>query len=450
MEAAVREKAFELAYEVAAAAALAAALPALPWLWYRGYTDGLSQRLGAVAPPPGGFAERPLWLHAASVGETLAALPLVEALRGRHPQVPWVVSNTTVTGRAVAQREIAPAVSTLLPVDALRIVDRALARLRPRALIVVEGEIWPGLLRAADRAGAAIVVVSAQLSERSLRRSLWARPLFAAALRRVDALCAQSEEDARRLRRLGAAAERLHVTGNLKAGRAAVGAAALPIALGERPVLVAASTQPGEEELVLAAAERLWVDRPEMLLVLAPRRPQRFDEVAAILRRRGVPAQRRSAGDAAVREESRVLLLDTLGELAAFYGAARAVFVGGTIAPLGGHNVLEPAAAGVAVSFGPSLDNVGAAAAALRAAAAGVEVADAEALAGHWAEMLARPERAHEAGRRARQVAAELAGAVDATLRVIEPLLALPGEPLLALPGAGRRRGAAAAARIEP
>lgn len=425
----VSESAAAIAYEVAGATALVAALPVLPWLWYRGHTEGLTERLGGVPAPAGGFSQPPLWLHAASVGETLAALPLVEALRRRHPEMPWVVSNTTLSGRAVARREIAPEVSTLLPLDPLRIVDRAFARLRPRALIVVEGEIWPGLLRAADHCGAVIAMVSAQLSDRSLRRSLWAQPLFAAALRRVDAVCAQTASDADRLRELGAPVERIHITGNLKAGRVAAASdaalAALPVSVGERPLLIAASTQPGEEDLVLDAASRLWTEWPDALLLLAPRRPERFAEVAALLDRRGVPFERRSASEAAVQARSRVLLLDSLGELAAFLPAARGVFVGGTVASLGGHNVLEPAAVGVAVSFGPSLENVRTAADALLGAGAAVMVRDSESLAAHWRELLRSPAVAAELGQRGHIVAVRLAAAVDATLRIVEPLLAI-------------------------
>lgn len=411
-----------LAYDVAGVAALALALPAAPWLWYRGWTEGLAQRLGALPLPAGGLERRPLWLHAASVGETLAALPLFEALRQRHPARPWVVSNTTVTGRAVARREMRPDVSTLLPIDAARIVDRAFARVRPRALIVVEKEIWPGMLRAAQRSGASIVFVSARMTEEALRRYSRARPLFAAALGRVDAICAQSEDDAARLRALGALPERVCVTGNLKAGRL-VDALEPPLPLGDRPVVVAASTQSGEEEFVLDACDALWRAHGDLLLVLAPRRPERFGEVEELLRRRGVSYQRRSAGEPSVRAATRVLLLDTLGELARFYGGAAGVFVGGTIAPIGGHNVLEPAVAGVAVSFGGHVDNVRAAADALRAAAAAAEVDHPAALAAHWGALLADAAHADAMGRRGRAVAVAMADAVPATLACIEPFV---------------------------
>lgn len=409
------------AYDVLGAAAAALAVPALPWMWYRGWTEGLTERLGAVPLPAAGTACRPLWLHAASVGETLAALPVYEALRRAHPELPWVVSNTTLTGRAVTRRVLRPEVSTLLPIDALGIVDRAVARLRPRLLVVVENEIWPGLLRAAERCGARIVFVNARLSERALRGYSLARPLFAAALARVDAFCAQSRDDAARLRALGVADDRLHVTGQLKAGRTVTGEA--PVAIGNRTVLVAASTQPGEEHFVLDACSHLWPDYPNLVLVLAPRRPERFEEVAALLQERGVSHCRRSAGDATLPPAARVLLLDTVGELAAFYGTARGAFVGGSVAAIGGHNVLEPAVAGIPVSFGIHTDNVRSSAEALLEAAAAVRVGDSGALAAHWRQLLADPDAARRTGERARAVAAQLAGAVPATVAIIEALL---------------------------
>ena len=411
-----------LAYDVLSSAATAVALP---WLWYRGAGDGLAQRLGAVELPAGGFDQAPIWLHAASVGETRAVLPLVEKVRRRAPSVPWIVSNTTTTGRDVARREIAPAVSTLLPFDGFRIVDGVFERARPRALIVVENELWPGMLRAAERVGASIVFVSARMSERALRRYLWAKPLFAAALRRADAICAQSESDADRLRTLGARPDRVHVTGNLKAGRIGDEPAAAPLDLEGRVTLVAASTQPAEEEMVLDACASLWSEHPTLLLVLAPRRPERFDEVAELLDRHGVPYQRRSASETAVRAETQVLLIDSVGELAGFFPGARGAFVGGTVAPIGGHNVLEPATVGVPVCFGPNLNNVRESARALRAAGGGVEVRDADAMRAHWRELLADPGHAATMGERAGSVAAALSGAVAATLDVIEPILGI-------------------------
>ncbi len=411
------------AYDAAGIAAAALALPLLPWFLYRGWGDGLTQRLGSLALPAGGLAAPPIWLHAASVGETFAVLPLFRALRERHPEVPWVVSTTTLSGRAVAEREMDGALATLLPIDALGCIDRVFARLQPRALIVAESEVWPGMLRAAARNGASISYVSARLSKRALRRYSWVQPLFGSALRRVDVFCAQSEEDAANLRALGVGAAAIRVTGNLKAGRQ-IAAGEPPLAgVDERPLFVAASTQEGEEVFVLDACAALWRDGGDALLVLGPRRPERFDAVAHLLSERHLPFQRRSHGESAVAASTRVLLIDTLGELASFYRHARGVFVGGTIAPLGGHNVLEPATAGAAVAFGPHLDNVRAAAAALSEAGAAVEVEATEHLARHWRSLLDDGAAAEQMGERALAVARRRSSALAATVAAVEPHL---------------------------
>ena len=409
------------AYDVAGIAAAATSLPILPWLWYRGLTEGLSQRLGMLPSGADELECRPIWMHAASVGETLAVLPLFELLRSRYPDVPWVVSTSTSSGRAVAEREMHPRVTTLLPVDALRCVDRVFDRLRPRVLIVAETEIWPGLLRAASSSGASIAYVSACMSERSLRRYMWIRPLIRAALAKVDILCAQSDADARRFRVLGVEDEAIRVTGNLKAGRqATVAEPALPD-LGARPVLVAASTQPGEEDFVMQACESLWRSGSDALLILAPRRPERFDDVAQLLALSGIDFQRRSLGGSNIGADTKVLLVDTLGELASFFPFARSVFVGGTIAEIGGHNVLEPATAEAAVTFGPSVDNVRESAVALLAAGGAVEVRTPEALAQHWQELVGDEVRAIEMGRAAAAVARERSASLTETFAAIEP-----------------------------
>ncbi len=400
----------------------ALAVPAAPLLWYRGLTAGACQRLGRVPAPAQGFAQRPIWLHAASVGETLSAVPLVEALR-RSCDLPLIVSNTTLTGRAVARRELLPEVSTLLPIDPLRIVDRVFRRFRPRVLVIVETEIWPGLLRAARRSGTAIVVVSGRMSEQSLRRYQWASSLIRVALREIDAFCMQSEADADRVRRLGALPERVFVTGSLKAVRAANKECQKQVGFGGRPYLVAASTHPGEEALVLAACLSIWEQGVECVLVLAPRRPERFPEVVRMLEDSGLRFQRRSGRDADVAADTKVLLVDTLGELASFFGGATGVFVGGSIAEVGGHNVLEPAMAGVAVSFGPNLANVRAEADALMTAGGGLRIGSATELAAHWSKLITDPSAAEATGKRAAAVAEDRANALPRTLEHVLPLV---------------------------
>jgi 3-deoxy-D-manno-octulosonic-acid transferase len=413
-----------LGYDALGGVAALLALPALPWLIKRGYGEHAGERLGRLPPAALQLAAPPIWIHCASVGETRSAAPLVARLRERVPQRPLVMSTTTVSGRAVAHGDLGADAATLLPLDALRIVDRVFRRVRPRVVIVVETELWPGLLRAADRVGAAVAIVSGRLSARGLDRYRWAGPLFPAALARVAAFGMQSAADAERIVALGAPAERVRVTGTLKASPPPPAGGAPPLAgLDGRRVLIAASTQPGEEELVLHAFSVLRRVYRDALLIVAPRRPERFDAVAELMAAARMPFARRSALDGAVGADVQVLLLDTLGELVRFLPAAWVTFVGGTVAPLGGHNVLEPATYGKPVAFGPHTDNVADAAAALSAAGGGAVVRTASELAAYWDGLLAQRAAAEAAGARARSVAASRSDALEHTWALLAPLL---------------------------
>ena len=412
-----------LGYDVAGGLAALLALPALPWLLRRGHGAGAGERLGRVPATALHLPAAPIWLHCASVGETRSAAPLVGRLRERMPRQPLVVSTTTLTGRAVAQRDLGADVATLLPVDALRIVDRVFRRVRPRLVILVETELWPGILRAAAAVGAPVAMVSGRLSPRSLARYRWAGPLFRAALARVAAFGMQSAADAERIIALGAARDRVRVTGSLKASAAPLAAAPPLAGLDARRVVVAASTQPGEEEFVLQAFAAVRRVHRDALLLLAPRRPERFEEVAQRIGAAGLSMQRRSAADAALAADVQVLLLDTVGELVRFLPAAWAVFVGGSVAPLGGHNVLEPATYARPVAFGPHTENVAAAAAALCAAGGAAVVRTPSELAEYWGALLTDRNVADAAGARARAVAVASGDALELTWSMLAPLL---------------------------
>lgn len=416
-------------YDVAGGLAALLCLPALPYLLWRGYGDHWAERLGRMPASLRGLAAAPVWIHAASVGETRAAGLLVDRLRAAAPGVPIVLSTTSTTGRAVAERDVRPDAVTLLPVDALRIVDHVLRAVRPRCLVLIETEIWPGLLRAAARLRVPIVVVSGRISPRAFSRYRRVRWLLRPALGRVARFGMQTAADAERIVALGAPADRVGVTGSLKAGRVAPATIdAPPIGgLSRRPVLVAASTQPGEEEFVLAACAAIWAERPDVLLVVAPRRPERFDMVARILADAGRRVQRRSAGDGAVSAEAEVFLLDTVGELVRFLPVACAVFVGGTIAPLGGHNVLEPAVYGKPVAFGPHTENVEEAARALCEGGGAVVVRQADDLGRLWRGLLASPEGADEMGRRAFAVAGADVRVIERTWALVAPFVEIDG-----------------------
>jgi 3-deoxy-D-manno-octulosonic-acid transferase len=382
----------------------------------------LGERLGRVPDAARRLAaERPIWLHAASVGEVTAAAPLVAALRRQNPDRPLIISTTSLTGRAAAAEIEGVAATVLLPVDVGWIVKRTVRTLRASALVIVETEIWPALLQAAGSASVPIALVSGCISERTARRYRWIGPLIRAALAHVRVFAMQTQIDADRIIALGAQPDRVRVVGSLK--YAVLGAQQenpdrLP-GLNGRPVLVAASTHADEEELVLEACESLWRVHPDCLLILAPRRPERFDEVERLVRQVGARLERRTNVRTGVRPETQVVLLDSLGELGGLLVGARGAFVGGTITPLGGHNVLEPAGVNTPVCFGPSTDSVAEAAAALIAAEGGERVHDAAELRNLWLRLLDDPEYARQMGVRARSVVESRAGVLEETLAVI-------------------------------
>jgi len=423
-ESALRPRPADLVYDALGIVALAAGVVAAPYLLWRGFGRGLGQRLGVLPAELRRLRGRPVWIHAASVGETLSAAPLVARLRRERPELPLVTSSTTLTGQETARRELAPDALTLLPIDAARIVDRALRAVSPGCIVLVETEIWPGLIRAAHRLQIPVALVSGTLSERSARRYRLVAPLIRTALERIAAFGMQTESDAARVTALGAAPARVAVTGSLKESRSEPVAAAPPLGgLAGRPLLVAASTQPGEEELVLDACTGFWNEYPRLLLVVAPRRPERFDAVTRLVEESGLRYQRRSNMGEEVEAGTQVLVLDTLGELKQFLPLAVAAFVGGTIAPLGGHNVMEPAACGVGVFFGPNTGNVAEAAGRLAATGGGVVVHNADELGRDWWRLLAHPEQAARMGEQARRAAGSGANALDKTWQLLQPLL---------------------------
>ena len=417
------------AYDLAGIVLGILALPVLPFLLLTRHGAGLGERLGRL-PASMRTVRRPLWVHAASVGEVLAAEPLIAHLRARQPNAPIIVSTTSVTGRETARARLAVEAVTLLPVDVRWIVDRAMQAVRPRCLVIVETEIWPALIRAAARQGVPCVIVSGRISERAARRYGRIRWLTRAVLAQVDAYAMQTEADAARIVAMGAPAARVQVLGSLKFARDLPAGPTTPhpdtiaALVNGRPLLVAASTHPGEEELVLDACAGLWGGHPRLLLLIAPRRPERFEEVARLLARSGLQYEQRSAVRDTVAATTQVLLLDTIGELPNVLAAATAVFVGGTIAPVGGHNVLEPAVCGKPVAFGPYTANVRTAAAALLEAGAAVCVQGAGELATEWERLLAQPALAQEAGLRGRAVLAARAAVAERTAEMVHRCMA--------------------------
>jgi 3-deoxy-D-manno-octulosonic-acid transferase len=388
------------------------------------YRTDLGERLGL-----GRRVDAPsLWLHAVSVGEVSAAAALVRTLRARHPGMPCVVTTTTPTGRAQAATLFGTDVDIrFLPYDTPGAVRRFLARIRPRVAIIMETELWPNLLRECRRRSVPVLFASARLAARSVPRYRRFGTLFSAGVR--DAwVAAQSAADAERFVALGADPARTRVVGNVKfdmqLGEAEVekGRELHLRYLGARPVWTAGSTHEGEEELVLDAHAVLGRAVPSALLVLVPRHPQRFEGVATLLERRGVIFDRRSRTEA-VRAETQVLLLDTMGELMAFYAASDTAFVGGSLVPVGGHNLLEPASLGVPVITGPHTQNGPEIARLLIEAGGALEVADGPALAAAAAGLLADAALRERMGASARRFVESHRGTLARLLAVIEPLL---------------------------
>ena len=406
------------------------------------YLGNLRERLGRVRLAPA--TERTLWIHAVSVGEALAAEPLVRAAAGRLAGWRVVVSTTTATGQRVAAERFPDLDVFFFPLDLPGAVSAAIDRVRPDAVCLVETEIWPNFLAACQRRGVPVAVVNGRLSDASFRGYRRAGALLRPVLDGVGLFLMQSEGDADRIRRLGARPERVSVAGNLKydVDRGALEARLAPKrraaeeALGlpdRRPLVVAGSTAPGEEEVLAAALAR--IRRAPGLeatrLLVAPRHPERFDEAARVFETAGLAVSRRSRPNGARGAD--VLLLDTIGDLAALYVHATAVFVGGSIAPRGGHNIIEPALYGRPVVVGPHTENfrqiVGDFAAAGAVVQLPSEAADgrgAELLADALVDLLANPERAQELGARGLAVLVANQGATERTLAGIARLAGSP------------------------
>lgn len=382
------------------------------------------QRLGLqLGPLP---AKPRIWLHCASVGEVRAARPLVEALLERYPRHSLLLTTMTATGaqqvNALISEQVASDQARLahcfLPLDFPGAAKRFVARVQPALALMFETELWPNLLAACRAQHVPVSVVNGRLSPRAFKRYLRLKPLMADALANVTWLAAKSKADAQRFHALGACVEATSVVGSLKFEVPSQSALLdeserLLTAWGERPVWVAGSTREGEETRLLQAHRALRQRYPDALLVLVPRHPQRFDEVARECA--GWALSRRSQQQP-VTAQTAVYLGDTLGELAVLYAAGSVAYVGGSLVPLGGHNVLEPAALGKPVICGPSLENFSDVAEPLIAAGALTLVETPQALAEQLARYFAEPERAQHAGHAGRAAINAHKGALARTL----------------------------------
>ncbi len=442
----------------------AAALLLLPYWLVRGLREGkylanLRERLGlSTASLDKLPADRPgaIWIHAVSVGELLSSIALAKRLKEAYPGRPLVVSTTTITGQSLA-RERMPFANAIFyfPLDWGFCVRRVLLAVRPSLVVVLETEIWPNFLREARRQDIPVLFVGGRISDRSFARyqrylarfGSFLRPFLRTALGNASAFLMQSAKDAERIRALGAPAERVSVSGNLKYDMELPAATPLSSWLeaearrqGRSPIVVAGSVVAAEEPLALIAFGVVQGEHPNALLVLAPRKPERFEAAAEFIhesrrkfiRRSQLALSGHAQGTAAASNGSilprdvTVILLDTIGELASLYRLADGAFVGGSLVPSGGHNILEPAAFGKIPVFGPSMENFSEVAARFVTADAAIQVESPEDAGVAWIELLRNPERRHQMGENAKHLVDSSRGATDRALAEISKFLGSP------------------------
>lgn len=409
---------------------------ALPLIWIRllwrsrkspAYRQRMGERFGRIRLPDSFDPERPvIWLHAVSVGESMAAAPLVAALQAEFPDLQFVVTTMTPTGAERVRQQMGKSViHHYAPYDAPWIVNRFLAAFRPKMLVLMETELWPNTIRLARREGLKIVLANGRLSEKSRRSYARFGRLARDMLRQVHVLCAQAEDDAARFRELGVESPR--VTGNLKFALHDTGGQTRPLAAieawkGDHELIVAASTREGEEPAVMEAWRHVLEKFPQTRLLIVPRHPERFDQVHQLCVEAGFATGRRSSAES-LTAEARIVIGDSMGEMMEYFACADIAFVGGSLVDTGCHNVLEPAALRLPVTIGPSrfnfaaicelLENAGA----LRSAANGGELGEI------WNELLADRDSRQRMGDAGEAVVAANQQALELTLNEIRRLL---------------------------
>lgn len=400
------------------------------WLKGRGnpaYRERWRERFALQESP--GSSQGCVWLHAVSVGETEAAAPLVSALMRRYPSVPVLLTTTTPTGSARVKALFGESVAHVyLPYDLPDAVGRFLAAYRPKLAVFMETEIWPNLFAGCAARHVPLVIVNARLSERSCRGYSRLPGFVARTLSAVSAVAAQTAEDASRFASLRVAQDRLHVLGNLKFDRPVApelleqGKTLRHGLLGDRPVWIAASTHEGEEALLLDVHRQLLERYPGLLLILAPRHPERRAKVSELIGDTGMTCAARSQGEAC-QSATRVFLLDTLGELNLFYASADLAFVGGSLVAVGGHNVLEPAILGLPVLFGPHMFNFKEIAGSLLQAGGALQVQDDARLAERAGHLLGNAQERAAMGGRAQGFVERNRGALERHVSLLEQWL---------------------------
>lgn len=388
------------------------------------YRGGLTQKLGRVRKrvKQAIGKTRPIWVHAVSVGEVMAAHPLVRELKKKYPDRKLILSTVTVTGNYTALQRVPEADAVFFfPFDYPWIVRRVVRRINPLIVLVAETELWPNFFRELKRMGIPSAVINGRISPHSFSNYMKLRNFFRCVFNQVNLFCMQSAEDAARISEIGAPRERVIVTGNLKFDQKIPAITSSPVTLPHgSKVITAGSTHRGEEAALLEVFRRLREKLPELVLILAPRHPERFDEVEGLVNRAGYDCQRRTKSRGTVRD---VLLLDTIGELRSFYGICDIAFVGGSLVKVGGHNLLEPAAMKKPVIFSRYMFNFKEISEALMSAGGGILVKDKEELYVQSEKLLSDREYARRIGSRAFSVIEVNSGATKRTIDAVSGLI---------------------------
>lgn len=388
------------------------------------YRGGLTQKLGRLRK---GVLKvirgtRPIWVHAVSVGEVMAAHPLIRELKKKYPNRKLILSTVTVTGHYTARRRVPEADAVFyFPFDYPCVVRRVIQGINPEVVLIAETELWPNFFRELKRAGIPSAVINGRISPHSHKNYLKFKAFFSQVFDQVTLFCMQSEEDALRITDIGADPEKVLITGNLKFDQKipATGPNPVNIPAGKK-IITAGSTHRGEEAALIEIFSRLREKYPELVLILAPRHPERFDEVEGIINSAGYECQRRTRLRGPVKD---VLLLDTIGELRTFYALCNIAFVGGSLVKVGGHNLLEPAAVKKPVIFSRYMFNFKEISEALMSSGGGVMVKDKGELYVQLDNLLSEPERAKRMGERAFHVIEANSGAAKKTIDAIGRLI---------------------------
>jgi len=400
----------------------------------RKYRIDLGERFGIYPPDLKERLKdsRPLWIHAVSVGEMMAASPLLSALMKGKPGEGIILSAVTATGRGVAKERFPNASAILFfPLDFRWIVKRSLKAIQPRAVLLTETELWPHFLRGCSEQGIPCILINGRISEGSFRRYRWVRGFFRRMIKDMPLFCMQSEVDLLRIVGLGADPSRVVCTGNLKFDQYLKEEGENPrrqflqdlMIEDHVPIFIAGSTHRGEEEAAIEAFLRAKVEVDNLLFILAPRHPERFSEVARLLGQRGLAFSRRSQIRPAEEREGDVILLDTMGELGKIYSLGTIIFVGGSLTPIGGHNILEPAFYGWPILFGPHMKNFEEITDLFLSGGGALSVRDPSDLAQKLLWLLHHPQEAEAMGERARSILCQHRGAMQRTWDLLKKYL---------------------------